>query len=177
MSQAYEAYIDDQGVARWKTNNRVIPADCIDPNIMEMPGFNFKATWDTRQKETDAALAAYRKNPPRYSDENLAEAWNELGPDAVNVITGRRLFPNGQPPFRRSVNTARRERAAVTLNKIKAGDTVTFVHDGVNYTASVDSVNQTTATVTITKIDGRPRSKNRTVGTKVRVSAGIIARR
>src|ERR1044071_6304910 len=95
----------------------------------------------------------------KYDSENLAEAWNELGPDAVNVITGRRLFPNGRNPFSRPVNTVRRERAATTLNKIEVGNTVTFPYDGVQYTATVNKINQTTATVTVTKIDGTPRNR------------------
>ena len=186
-----EAYIDKNGVARWKSNDRVVPADCVDPAMMEMPGFNFKATWDTRQKETQASLDSYRRSRHSYSSEELAEIRNEIGPDAVDVITGKRVFDHetfaaaggtGNPwNRRRPVNTAaRRERAAATLDKIDAGATVTFPYNGQNFTAKVDKINRTTATVTITKVEGRsnnPRQNPILPGAKgVRVPASILAR-
>lgn len=111
----------------------------------------------------------------KYLNENLAEAWNELGPTAVNVFTGKRLFPNGKNPFQ-PVNTAKRERAAVTLNQINEGDTVSFPYGNVLYTAVVNNINITTATVTVTRMEDTTRSKKITVGSKIRVSAGILAR-
>jgi hypothetical protein len=114
-------------------------------------------------------MSNYRNN------ENLLEAWNELGPNAVDLTTGKRLFPNGKSSFS-DLNRLRRASAAKVLDQISEGAIVTFPYDNVQYTAKVDSINQTTATVTITKIDGRPRSRKRTVGTKVRVSASILAR-
>lgn len=131
-------------------------------------------------------------------NENLMEAWNELGPTAVDVTTGKRLFPNGRPPFQRvnpalaafpelaaelgltSRNTARRKNAANTLNKISVGTPVTFPYNGQTFTATVDKLNTTTATVTITKVEGRsnnPRQRPILPGAKgVRVPASILAR-
>ena len=99
----------------------------------------------------------------------------------MDVITGKRLFPNGvRTRTSRPVNTARRERAATTLDKIETGVTVRFPYNGQTFTATVDKINQTTATVTITKVEGtsnNPRQRPILPGAKgVRVPASILAR-
>jgi hypothetical protein len=186
MVDMSEAYIDGNGVARWKSNNRVIPADCVSPEIMEMPGFNFKATWDTRKAETDAFLNEYRRNRAKnpLSFEDQAEAYNELGPGAVDVITGKSVFTKeflaSRGVRRPSKNIARRRAAAPVLNNIAEKQTVTFPYNGQKFTAIVEKLNTTTATVTITKVEGisnNPRQRPILPGAKgVRVPASILAR-
>ena len=194
-----KAYIDSKGVARWESNNRVVPADSVTPEMFQMPGFDFKATWDTRKAETDAFLNEYRRNRANnpLSFEDQAEAMNELGPDAVDVITGKSVFTKeflnsrradnwsasggtGNALNRRSKSMARRKAAAPVLNNIAAKQTVTFPYNGQKFTAIVESVNTTTATVTIIKVEGvsnSPRKRPILPGaTGVRVPASILAR-
>jgi hypothetical protein len=187
-----KAYIDNKGVARWESNNRVVPADSITPDFFQMPGFDFNATFVTRQKETDEFLAEYRRNRAKnpLSFEDQAEAMNELGPGAVDVITGKSVFTKdflnrfGVVPVasRRPgrPNAARRKAAAPVLNNIAEKQTVTFPYNGQKFTAIVESVNTTTATVTITKVEGasnNPRKRPILPGAKgVRVPASILAR-
>jgi hypothetical protein len=120
-----------------------------------------------------------------YSFEDQLEAMNELGPTAVNVLTGKSVFTKeflacygiARP---RPVNTTRRAKATVTLNKIERGASVSFPYNGQTFTATVDKINTTTATVTITKVEGRsnnPRQRPILPGaTGVRVPASILAR-
>jgi hypothetical protein len=189
-----KAYIDNNGVARWESNGRVIPADCVTPEVTEMPGFNFKATFDTRKAETDAFLAQYRATNRTRSHEEMSEAYNELGPGAVDVLTGKSVFTKEflaraaqegvHEPWnlvrRNGPNARRRQAAAPVLSKIENGATVTFPYNGQQFTATVDKINQTTATVTITKVEGRsnnPRQRPILPGAKgVRVPASILAR-
>ena len=118
----------------------------------------------------------------RYDHERMSEAFNELGPTAVNVFTGKSVFTREflvsrgvvNPIVRRPVNTVRRATAATTLNQISTNETVTFPYDGVQYTGTVKKINTTTARVLITKIDGTPRNRI-TVGMEIRVGAGILA--
>jgi hypothetical protein len=69
----------------------------------------------------------------------------------------------------------RKQRNATTLSKFAAGDSVTFPYAGATYHGTVNKVNQTTATVTITDIIGTTRNRIR-AGMQVRVGAGILAR-
>lgn len=182
-----KAYIDKNGVARWESNNRVVPADSVTPEMLQMPGFDFKATWDTRQKETTEALDAYRASRAKhgYSHEEQAEAFNELGSGAVDVITGKSIFSNeflNSRGVRRPKNMARRRAAAPVLNNIAENQTVTFPYNGQKFTAIVDKLNTTTATVTVTKVEGvsnNPRHRPILPGAGakgVRVPASILAR-
>ena len=192
-----KAYIDEKGVARWKSNNRVVPADAITPEIVEMPGFNFKSTWNTREAETKAFLDSYRKEMANHvpSAEEMCEMQAAFGPGAevVNVVTGQKYQTPGQKPFGPetfsaaggtenpySWKAARQQKATSTLNQIDPGTTVTFPYNGQTFTATVEKINKTTATVTITKVEGRsntPRQRPILPGTKgVRVSASILAR-
>lgn len=74
-----------------------------------------------------------------------------------------------------SVPLTRTQVAANTLAAITEGSTVAFPYDNVNYKATVDQINRTTATVRITEINGTPRRKM-FVGMKIRVPASILAR-
>jgi len=67
----------------------------------------------------------------------------------------------------------RKQRAYATLSQINAGSNVQFTYDSVQYEGMVVRINQTTATVTITKIVGAPR-RSIAVGSTVRVGASLL---
>lgn len=83
----------ENGVARWMSNNEVIPEEVAE--IMEFGGCEFDrdATRVMRAKELDGFLSQYREAMEHYepSDEDLAEMWAAFGEGAevVNVITGK----------------------------------------------------------------------------------------
>jgi hypothetical protein len=70
---------------------------------------------------------------------------------------------------------SRQVKAGATLGQIHNGEIVSFPYDSVQYKARVEKINQTTATVVITEINGTPR-RSISVGTKIRVGASILAR-
>jgi len=83
------AYVDAEGVYRWKSNDRVPPEEClegVDPETIA----KCKAA---RDKDTDKFLACYRESMKDYehSAEELYEMRAAFGPGAkvVNVITGK----------------------------------------------------------------------------------------
>ena len=155
--------------------------DCEENGLYAIPGYDPKFQKRVYEADTKALLDGYRQRRAEtgYSSEELAEAYNELGPNAVDVITGKRL-PFGRRSTSRPVNTARRERASATLGSIEPGATVSFPYNGQTFTAKVDKINTTTATVTITKVEGfsnNPRQRPILAGAKgVRVPASILAR-
>lgn len=88
--------IGEDGVGRWTSNGRAIPADAAAKIAAFAPraaaGMDLLATERAERAETAAFLAAYRANPPQPTAEQLFEmraAFGE-GTDVVNVITGQR---------------------------------------------------------------------------------------
>jgi len=88
-----DAYIDEEGVYRWKTNDRV-PFD----DLLEQEGVCVEVREKcriARDKETQAILARYNEaqHDYRYSDEELFEMQAAFGPGStvVDVITGRKI--------------------------------------------------------------------------------------
>ena len=80
-------------------SKRVIsPAQCYEFGLYSLPEFNESVQYSVYDATTQAFFASYRKaqRTRKPSHEELAECMNELGPDAVNVITGRRVFPKGK---------------------------------------------------------------------------------
>ena len=160
--------------------------DCEENGLYAIPGYDPKFQQRVYEADTKALLEGYRLRRAQtgYSSEELAEAYNELGPTAMDVITGKSLFPNGvrrtAVPTNTNRRAVRREKASAILGKIEAGAPVTFPYNGQTFTATVDKINQTTATVTIIKVEGRsnnPRSNPILAGAKgVRVPASILAR-
>ena len=86
------AYVKD-GVVRWKSNDNVPFEDML--RGFETLGFEFdmQASIAARNKDTQEFLANYRRNPPTYSAEHLAEMRAAFGPGetVVNVITGQKF--------------------------------------------------------------------------------------
>lgn len=90
-SEPSEAYIEN-GVVRWKSNDRVPFDDMLEANPdVVSPEVRAKSA-AARKADNDAFFAEYRKNPPVPSPEDMAEMRNAFGPGTVvmNVITGRR---------------------------------------------------------------------------------------
>ena len=75
------------GALRWKANGSVIMPDVFRDAGMIAPQIQI----DTYKAHADRIVAEYRANPPQLSAEDRAEALNELGPDAVDVITGQKI--------------------------------------------------------------------------------------
>lgn len=75
------------GALRWKSNGSVIATHTMDDAQLIAPQVQI----DAYEVQQDAFLASYRANPPVLSDEQRAEMHNELGPDVVDAITGRKI--------------------------------------------------------------------------------------
>lgn len=73
------------GVLYWRRSGNIVP-----PFVYEDAGLPCPAVQSAAySRHLDAALANYRKNPPRLSWEQRAEMENALGPDAIDIITGK----------------------------------------------------------------------------------------
>ena len=73
------------GALRWKSNGAVLFPDTLTDAGLIAPQVQI----DAREVYADRIVAEYRANPPQLSAEDRAEALRELGPGAVDVITGR----------------------------------------------------------------------------------------
>lgn len=86
------------GVVRWNSNGRVPPNDVLLTWEQHGKQFDIKASRIASNTETQAFLAEYRRNPPKYSEEARAEMEFEMRANginprtAVNALTGRRVF-------------------------------------------------------------------------------------
>ena len=89
------AYVDAQGIMRWRSNESVPPADCLmaalDMGLITLPQHNHSV--EVGKAETRKVIEAYRAaQPAQPSDEELYEMRAAFGRGevVVNVITGRR---------------------------------------------------------------------------------------
>jgi len=94
ISRTSEVNFDGQ-VYRWKTNDRVPPADAIRSyGIDKLPNFSKQVHDEARDAETQAFLADYRKRMENWqpSEEQRCEmrAAYGAGAEVVNVITGKK---------------------------------------------------------------------------------------
>jgi hypothetical protein len=90
------AYIDDQGIMRWRSNDSVPPDDCLlaalDMGLITLPQHNHSV--EVSKVETRKAIEAYIANQPAQpSEEELYEMRAAFGPGevVVDVISGRRV--------------------------------------------------------------------------------------
>lgn len=93
-SQIKDAYQDDEGVWRWKSNDRVPFSDML--GAWGLDDETFAKCVDARDKDTEKSLAEYRERMKDYvpSDEEMFEmkaAFGE-GTTVVNVITGKQTI-------------------------------------------------------------------------------------
>ena len=88
---ATASFID--GVMTWKSNGRVPFDDMLEAAKAEGWPFDLAKSRAVREAQVDAFLKAYRKNPPKLTAEDRAEARAAHGPGVtlVNVVTGRRF--------------------------------------------------------------------------------------
>ncbi len=85
-----EALIDDQGILRWVLNNACVPMDCLEANAPA--GYDVVKHKAALDADVDAFVAAYMAKPRVRSAEELSEIRANLGPNAIDVITGERIF-------------------------------------------------------------------------------------
>lgn len=97
MNEASEkAVVDENGVIRWKSNNRCLMDDYCE--ILEYGGFDFsrEATAKARSVEDAKFIKEYRESMKNhvYSDEEMAEMRNAFGEGTkvVNVISGKEIM-------------------------------------------------------------------------------------
>lgn len=90
---AGDLVVDRDGVARWKTNGRAIPADvaAIYGATGRLSAATVRGTARARDRETAEFLAEYRRTYRGPSSEERAEARAAFGPGVrlVNVVTGK----------------------------------------------------------------------------------------
>ena len=86
-----EAYLDDHGVLRWVESDHCVPMDCLDANAPV--GYDKAKHQIAYNKEIDEFLNFIRANPRKRSAEELSEIRANVGPDAIDVFTGERIFP------------------------------------------------------------------------------------
>jgi hypothetical protein len=84
----------DGGVLRWRSNGAVPFPDAVDLAAhIGVPGLDVSATNETRRAEDEAFIAEYRRNPPRLTEESMADARAAHGPGVVlvDVLSGKRF--------------------------------------------------------------------------------------
>lgn len=88
-----DAYIDEYGVYRWLSNNRVPFDDMLE--CWTDDEFQLNACREARNKDDAEFMAEYRERMEDYepSDEELFEMRSAFGEDTevVNVITGKTI--------------------------------------------------------------------------------------
>jgi hypothetical protein len=86
-----EALLDAHGILRWVENDACVPMDCLDANAPA--GYDRVKHAAAIKVDNDAFFAAYRAQPRKRSAEELFEIRANLGSNAIDVITGERIFP------------------------------------------------------------------------------------
>ncbi len=83
-------YYIENGVAYWKSNDRAIPVDCVENYDIPV---NPEIQQNALDKELHDFIESYRKNPPKYTDEDKAEMRSAFGEGEtiINVITGEKI--------------------------------------------------------------------------------------
>ena len=90
MADEGEIFIDEDGAAKWKSNNRCLPSDCMEKLSYTTVSFSPEVTNQKRDEETAAALERYRKNRTKRA----VEEWEEMrsifgeGTAVIDIITG-----------------------------------------------------------------------------------------
>ena len=85
-----KAIPDAYGILRWDTYDHAIPMDCLDQFAPK--GYDRVKHKAAIDKDTADFFAAYRAKPRVRSPEELSEIMNNIGPDAIDIITGERIF-------------------------------------------------------------------------------------
>ena len=78
------------GVYHWSTNDAVVPTDCMAE--IAPKGYDLAKHEDAHHAMVVAFFASYRAAPRQRSAEELSEIRNNIGEDAIDVITGQRIF-------------------------------------------------------------------------------------
>jgi hypothetical protein len=90
-----DAYVEQSGIARWKSNDAVPPQECLEQLKALGLVFNMHMSQFARDIETAAFIREYRKSQasrPVSAEERFEmEAAFGKGATVVNVITGRKV--------------------------------------------------------------------------------------
>jgi len=99
-SEASDAYVDDKGVVRWLSNDRVPFDDMLDKFASEGMKFDKAASSAARSAEAVTSIEQYRKarTGKPMSQEQAAEMASVFGDDDVmDVLTGETIMRKGKP--------------------------------------------------------------------------------
>jgi hypothetical protein len=83
-----DTYTDASNHLRWKSNDRLVPVDCL--REVAPRGYDKASHAAAVSAENDAFIAEYIRTVS-YTAEQKAEIFREVGRNAVNVVTGRRI--------------------------------------------------------------------------------------
>jgi hypothetical protein len=88
-----DAFIDDAGVLRWKSNGHVPPEDCLADFALAGCEFDIELASEVREREAAEFLAEYRRHWKPPTGEHLAELRAEFGEGATveDVVAGRKV--------------------------------------------------------------------------------------
>lgn len=90
-------YLED-GVAKWTSNNNVIPIDCYEPLVYSniLPRVYLDKNNDARKSESNKMISAYRKKQKGYKPSAMERAEMEnafgKGTPIADVLTGKRIL-------------------------------------------------------------------------------------
>ena len=90
-----EVWIEGGYTVRWKSNGKVPPKECMDTlleaNLITDTTYNWSArTRDYEMEKDISEYVAWRTSTP-YTEEELVEIRANLGEDAVDVFTGKKI--------------------------------------------------------------------------------------
>jgi len=93
--QFQDAYIKDN-IVFWKSNDRSpfddMLNDWFDLGLITVDQVN-NTIMDKERQDLEAIIQyVNHRETNGYSNEEKAEIWNEIGADAVDVFTGKRIF-------------------------------------------------------------------------------------
>jgi len=86
------AYINDEGLVRWKSNNHIPPLDILEQAIIDgYPGIDLEYCIEVSEIELVEFLLAQRDTGP-VSEETIASsrAVHGEGVNMVNIVTGQK---------------------------------------------------------------------------------------
>ena len=126
------------------------------------------------QEVTLAHVLAFIKNADDVDKTAIRAVLNmSFQPSTIEDL----MKPSMLAPHGLDRKQARAVQAAGVLGELGIGSLVSFPYNGVNYQGEITKINQVTAKVRITGMDGAPTKKGVHIGAIVGVPASILARR
>ena len=93
LAQRDNIEVEEDGVAKWKSNGSYLPADVVEKLIFAGADFfSAEATAAKREAQTAEFLGSYRRNHRTTTEERAEmEAAFGKGTTVVNIITGEKI--------------------------------------------------------------------------------------